>query len=163
MKNESLPPKLAFACPQRWENMRVDGPQRRFCDQCQLHVRDLSAMTKLQGERVVAGADGKLCVSFLVRPDGTMVTRGRWDGLKRGWGVVRRTTLMLLAMVLPFAFTSCGRDDRNTDAGRTGGSICVPSTDAKDAPSATLGRVRTSPKPAASRVPERMGGTPAAQ
>ena len=157
MKNEPLPPQLAFACPKRWDDMKEDGPQRRFCDQCQLHVRDLSAMTERQGQQVLAEANDRLCVSYLVRPDGTMVTRARWEGMKRGWFTVQRAALTFLAMVLPFAFTSCNRDDRGQSS-RLGGAMVMPSDD-KNPPPTTLGRVRV-PRTTGEPMPMRTAGAP---
>lgn len=110
--------------------MRVDGPQQRFCDQCQLHVHDLSAMSKFEAGEFVARKDGRCCVSYLVRPDGSMVTRTRWSGLARGWVTLRGGIFALLAMAAPMLFTSCARDQ---ECYRTGGKV-VLDRDGKDSP-----------------------------
>ena len=127
-------PKIAFACPERWEEMRADGPQRRFCEQCQLHVHDLSSMSRPEGEQFLASGDGRsVCISFVTRPDGTIVTRTPWDGMKRRWNATRSWVFALLAILAPLAGISCGsqRDDKLS---RTGGSICVAPDDGKDGP-----------------------------
>lgn len=110
--------------------MRVDGPQRRFCDQCRLHVHDLSSMSQPEAAGLVAREDDQCCVSYLVRPDGSMVTRGRWGALARGWMTLRGGILALLATVAPVLFTSCAR---HQDCYRTGGKVVID-RDGKDSP-----------------------------
>ena len=132
MKNEPLPPKLAFACPKRWETMRPDGAQKLFCEHCQLHVHDLSSMSKVEGERFLALNRGRACVSYEQRRDGSMVTWTRWSRWEGGWNRARRAVFALLAVLTPFSFAACSSNRDIT--GRTGGSTCVSSTDGKDMP-----------------------------
>jgi hypothetical protein len=47
----------------------------RFCGQCQRHVYNLSEMARTEAEALVAEKEGRLCVRFYRRPDGTMLTR----------------------------------------------------------------------------------------
>ncbi len=73
-------------------------------------------MPKVEGERFVAGIkDDRTCISFLVRPDGTMVTRTRWSGLERSWVNLRRGIFTLLAMLAPALFASCAHHDSEYD------------------------------------------------
>lgn len=71
--------------------------KRRFCQHCQLHVHNLSAM--LPGERTqfVAETRGPACITCELRADGTMVTRSHWDWVLRP----PRTVAALLAAMLP--------------------------------------------------------------
>ncbi len=132
MKNDLPSPQLAFTCPKRWDEMRVDGDQRRFCDQCQLHVHDLSAMTRREGQALLVRSQGQLCVSFESRADGSMVTRARWRGVARRWQQARRGVLAILAMLTPLAFGGCGSGDKARYE-RTGGKVCVaPPEEGKD-------------------------------
>ena len=77
--------------------------KRRFCQHCQLHVHNLSAM--LPGERTqfVAKTRGRACITYELRADGTMVTASRWDRVLRPL----RAVAAILAALLPFAFSSC--------------------------------------------------------
>ena len=129
MKNLPVPPPLSFACPKKWESMRVDGSQQRFCEQCQLHVHDLSAMSSSEATGVLAGMNGRVCVSYQVAPDSSMVMRTRWSGLQKTWTVVRRGVFALLAMAAPFWFTACAND--KADCYRTGGTPAITG-DGKD-------------------------------
>jgi ankyrin repeat protein len=49
--------------------------QVRFCEHCNLHVTDLSAMTRQAARRLVARSQGRLCVRYVQRPDGGILTR----------------------------------------------------------------------------------------
>lgn len=61
-------------CPVPWEGM--DGDARvRFCDRCQHHVFDLSALTRAEAEALIREKEGRLCVRFFRRADGRVVTR----------------------------------------------------------------------------------------
>lgn len=57
--------------------------QVRFCDHCSLHVTDLSSMTRSDALRFVERSRGRVCVRYIVRPDGVMVTRKMPEKLYR--------------------------------------------------------------------------------
>ena len=95
-------PQIANPCPKKWENMRGDD-QRRFCEQCQLHVHNLSTMSVSERREFTQTYAGGACVTYRLLPDGTMSVPGRW-----GWmGHSFRRVLTLLAAILPFAFGAC--------------------------------------------------------
>ena len=117
MKADPPPLRIAKPCPKNWDDMTGDA-KRRFCDQCQLHVHNLSAMSP--GERVqfVAETRGHACITYELRGDGTMITRSRWDWVLRPL----RAFAALFAAMLPFAFSSCA-----SNRGRVAGGITPPS------------------------------------
>jgi hypothetical protein len=47
----------------------------RFCGQCRQHVYNLSAMSREAADMVLLANEGRLCVRFFQRPDGTVLTR----------------------------------------------------------------------------------------
>jgi hypothetical protein len=58
-----------------WEAM-AGNAQVRHCDECRLNVYNLSAMTEVEIQRLLAGrADQRVCVRFYRRADGTMLTQ----------------------------------------------------------------------------------------
>src|SRR3954471_24974057 len=73
--------RVASPCPARWEDMEGDE-RRRFCGQCQLHVYNLSAMTRAEAMALVSGAEGRLCAGFFRRADGTILTSDCPIGLR---------------------------------------------------------------------------------
>jgi TonB family protein len=65
---------VAAPCGERWDDMRGDE-RVRVCERCDQRVYDLSALSRAEAERLVAGAGGAVCVRFRRRADGTVVTR----------------------------------------------------------------------------------------
>ena len=73
--------RVAAPCNVDWDTMY--GNERvRFCDQCQLNVYNLSEMTKGEAERLVGGAEGRLCVRYYRRRDGSILTQNCPVGLR---------------------------------------------------------------------------------
>ncbi len=66
--------EVPIPCTVPWESMR-GGEQARFCGQCRQHVYQLSSMSKEEAEALIHQKEGKLCVRFFRRPDGSVVTR----------------------------------------------------------------------------------------
>ncbi|MBI3650416.1 MAG: carboxypeptidase regulatory-like domain-containing protein [Acidobacteria bacterium] len=60
-------------CPVDWQQMTGDE-QTRFCQECNKHVYNLSAMTRRQAEAMIATSRGNLCVRFNRQADGTLLT-----------------------------------------------------------------------------------------
>lgn len=145
MKPKAPPLEVHTPCPKRWEELQ-GGDQQRFCEQCQLHVHNLSAMSSQDRERFVAqSGDGRQCIAYELRPDGSMVTPSWWSALLRLFQRVQWAALAFLAAALPFAFSSCasrqpvlGRFEQKCDnpkqsaAAKQGnqmmvGTVCPPS------------------------------------
>jgi hypothetical protein len=72
--------KVAAPCPADWGKM-VGDERMRYCERCSLHVYNLSGMTRREAEALVTSAEGRLCVRFYRRPDGTILTRNCPVGL----------------------------------------------------------------------------------
>ncbi|HZH33029.1 MAG TPA: hypothetical protein VEY11_19845 [Pyrinomonadaceae bacterium] len=73
--------RVAAPCQADWKKMR--GNERvRFCDQCSMNVYNLSNMTKQDAESLVLGAEGRLCVRYYHRADGTILTGNCPVGLR---------------------------------------------------------------------------------
>lgn len=56
--------KIESPCPKKWEDLSGCG-SRRFCDACQLHVHDLSAMNRRELRSFLA-QPGRKCGAFPV-------------------------------------------------------------------------------------------------
>jgi hypothetical protein len=86
--------RVAAPCSAAWEQM--EGDERvRFCDHCALHVYNLSTMTAQEAERLVVQKEGRLCVRFYQREDGTVMTQDCPRGLAAVRRAARRTSLMI--------------------------------------------------------------------
>jgi hypothetical protein len=73
--------RIAAPCRADWERMR--GNERvRFCGECSMNVYNLSNMTKKDAEALILSAEGKLCVRYYSRSDGTIITNNCPVGLQ---------------------------------------------------------------------------------
>src|SRR5438105_4127775 len=66
--------RVATPCRASWNAM--DGDERvRFCPSCRFNVYNLSEMSRAEAAKLVTETEGRLCVRFYRRADGTMLTR----------------------------------------------------------------------------------------
>lgn len=85
--------KIASPCSADWDLMAGDD-RKRFCGECKLNVYNLSGMTKYDAENLLRLSEGRLCVRYFQRPDGTVLT----EDCPVGWArVKRRLSLMASA------------------------------------------------------------------
>ncbi|HJU55956.1 MAG TPA: ankyrin repeat domain-containing protein [Pyrinomonadaceae bacterium] len=68
--------RVATPCSADWNEM-MGNDQVRFCQHCSKHVHDLSKFTRKEAMKLVAASEGKLCVRYQKRPDGTLHTAER--------------------------------------------------------------------------------------
>ncbi|MDI1312133.1 hypothetical protein [Prosthecobacter sp.] len=61
-------PAIENPCPVKWESM-VGDEKRRYCEHCQLHVHNLSAMTAAERNEALAPSSEQKCISYLTRLD----------------------------------------------------------------------------------------------
>src|SRR5215831_6373391 len=73
--------RVASPCPASWEKMAGDE-RIRHCQECKLNVYNLSEMTRIEAERLIANREGRLCVRSYRRADGTILTRDCPKGLR---------------------------------------------------------------------------------
>ena len=83
----------------------MSGDDRvRFCGDCKLNVYNLAGMTRREATELIEGNEGRLCVRFFRRKDGTFVTRdcpARWTWI----GSVARMASLFLSLSLLFGGT----------------------------------------------------------
>lgn len=90
--------QVASPCHVSWDNMI--GTQRiRYCHQCRRNVYNLSAMGREEAETLVQGHEGRMCIRFFRRSDGTMLTQDCPVG-RRGFGWYLYGRWFLLAAAL---------------------------------------------------------------
>jgi hypothetical protein len=101
--------EIATPCEASWDDMRGDD-RVRFCGHCKLNVYNLSDMPRAEAEKLVQEREGRLCVRFFKRHDGTVLTRDCPVGIR----AIRRRLVrsvaalagLLLAMIGSTAFGS---------------------------------------------------------
>ena len=65
--------RIASPCSADWNAMHGDE-RKRFCGDCKLNVYNLSGMTRYDAENLLRLSEGRLCVRYFKRPDGTILT-----------------------------------------------------------------------------------------
>ena len=74
--------KVAAPCKRSWDKMS-GNEKTRFCGDCQLNVYNLSNMTTEEARELIAQKEGRLCVRFFARADGTVITKNCPKGIAR--------------------------------------------------------------------------------
>ncbi len=74
--------RVASPCHEKWEDM-VGDQASRYCLKCEKNVYDLSSMTREQADALILAKEGKLCVRFYRRADGTILTADCPEGVAR--------------------------------------------------------------------------------
>lgn len=98
--------RVAAPCPMSWEKMTGDD-RIRHCHECKLNVYNLSDMTRAEAERLIASREGRLCVRFYRRSDGTILTRDCPRGLRRQIDRVSRFLGAALSAVMSLSAVAC--------------------------------------------------------
>jgi hypothetical protein len=64
-----------------WDEMRGDD-RTRFCEQCNLHIYNISELTRKQAGKLIANSEGSFCARLYRRADGTVITKDCPVGLR---------------------------------------------------------------------------------
>src|SRR6266852_373139 len=92
---------VAAPCKADWNQMMGDE-RVRFCGACSLNVYNLSAMNRSDAESLVVRNEGRLCVKFYRRRDGSIITRDCPVGLRAIRDRVSYLTKAIVSAVLSF-------------------------------------------------------------
>lgn len=65
---------IATPCTADWNKM-VGNEAVRFCGECKLNVYNLSSLNQAQAEDLIQKTEGKLCVRYFKRKDGTVIVQ----------------------------------------------------------------------------------------
>lgn len=111
MKAPAPPPlTIGKACPLRWDDLRGDA-KRRYCEQCQLHVHNLSAMSRKERDRFVKETGGRACIAYHLNTNGTLRETSLWSRVTWPLQQPKAAALSLLATLLPFLFSACSQTE----------------------------------------------------
>ena len=84
--------RVASPCSADWDAMRGDE-RKRFCGQCKLNVYNLSGMTRYDAEHLLRLSEGRLCVRYFQRRDGTILTQD----CPVGWAKIKQRVSVFAA------------------------------------------------------------------
>lgn len=112
--------RVASPCPTSWEAMEGDA-RVRFCRLCDLHVYNISELTRDEAESLVARTEGRLCARFYRRADGTVLTKDCPTGLRAARRRVGRAAGAAFAAVLSLCGVAFGQNkSKRADACESG-------------------------------------------
>ncbi|HVE60066.1 MAG TPA: hypothetical protein VNB22_24845 [Pyrinomonadaceae bacterium] len=132
--------KVASPCSQDWDAM-IGNDRTRYCGECKLNVFNLSGMSRTEAENLIMNAEGRLCVRFYKRADGSVITAD----CPVGWARVKQRTRAYVTAVASLIFTFFGaiglvaafKKSNNTIVG----SIAVSTPTPKNTPKTIMGDV----------------------
>jgi len=95
--------KVASPCSADWGAMAGDE-RKRLCGDCELHVYNLSGMTAYDAENLLRLSEGRLCVRYFQRADGTILTQD----CPVGWAKVKQRLSVAAAAAFGLFITLFG-------------------------------------------------------
>ena len=98
--------RITKPCTADWDQMRGDD-QRRFCEHCQKHVHNVSAMSQRERADFAKASNEPACVTYYQRPDGKVANLSFLASLRRWFPFLRLACWSTLAALLPATFTGC--------------------------------------------------------
>lgn len=93
--------KVAAPCSADWDGM-VGNERVRFCGQCSRNVFNLSSMSQREAENLIERTEGRLCIRFYKRADGTVLTDNCPVGLRAIRRRMRRVASAFASAIFSF-------------------------------------------------------------
>lgn len=87
--------QVAAPCQADWNQM-IGSERVRFCGQCNLNVFNLSGMSRVEAESLIVRTEGRVCVRFYRRFDGSIITKDCPVGLR---AIQRRVSYLAKAIL----------------------------------------------------------------
>lgn len=147
--------KIASPCPADWDQMYGDD-RKRFCGECKLNVYNLSGMTRDEAERLVTNAEGRLCVRYYQRADGSVITQD----CPVGWAKVKQRTKVYataVASLIVALFTGVLFVSLFSNQWTTIGELRIPFATPSPTPIRTMGMIATPPPGSNTNTHQVMG------
>jgi hypothetical protein len=93
--------KVASPCNVDWDQM-IGNERVRFCGNCSLNVYNLSSLSRQQAESLIAGHEGRLCIRYYQRFDGSIITSDCPIGLQAVRHRLSQVKRAVVSVVLTF-------------------------------------------------------------
>ncbi len=97
--------RIASPCHVDWDSMTGDE-RKRFCGACKLNVYNISEMSKQEAASFIRQSEGRTCVRFYQRKDGTIITDNCPLGLRQLRDRVRLKVAAIFALFAWMGFSS---------------------------------------------------------
>lgn len=133
--------RVASPCSAQWDEMTpVEGNRVRFCDHCEKRVYNLSSMGQAEAEGLLRAHEGRLCVRYFRRDDGTILTNDCPIGLRAAQRLLYKRQRTALAAFLILAagfagyaaergFSAANQDVQNVEQAPLTGQLALPPSD----------------------------------
>ena len=132
--------KVASPCSADWNEMLGDA-RKRFCGECKLNVYNLSEMSKQDAEELLLKSEGRLCVRFYQRNDGTVITKDcpvGWKAFKQRVSKVSAAVISLvIGLFTSLGFTFAYNKMTESNYERTMGTVAYPTPKRTPTPKTT--------------------------
>ena len=116
--------RIATPCPISWEQMTGDN-RVRHCDHCHLNVYNISELSLIEAEALIASTAGRLCARLFRRADGTILTKDCPVGLR---ALRMRVSKRAAAVFAAIASISAMAFGQQSSANKDGKTACTPQT-----------------------------------
>jgi hypothetical protein len=112
--------QVASPCSVPWSGMNGNDTVRS-CVQCEKNVYDLSLLTRAESSDLIREKEGKLCIRFYKRFDGTVLTADCPKGLRAIRKSYLKSRARVLAVVIGIAtmFSTFANSCRTTNTGQS--------------------------------------------
>jgi len=111
--------RIATPCPISWDQMTGDN-RVRHCDHCQLNVYNISELSPIEAEALIASTEGRLCARLFRRADGTILTKDCPVGLRALRMRVSKRAAAVFAAIVSLSGAAFGQQSSATS--------CTPQT-----------------------------------
>ena len=115
--------RIATPCPISWEQMTGDN-RVRHCDHCGLNVYNISELSRIEAEALIASTEGRLCARLFRRADGTVLTKDCPVGLRALRMRVSKRAAAVFAAIASFSAVAFGQQS----SAKNGNTACAPQT-----------------------------------
>ena len=115
--------RVATPCPISWEQMSGDH-RIRFCGHCQLNVYNISELSRIEAESLIASAEGRICARLYRRVDGTILTKDCPVGLRALRLRASKRAAAIFAAIAGISSAAFGQQS----TARDGKTMCTPQT-----------------------------------
>ncbi len=134
--------KIASPCSANWSAMQGDE-RKRHCGECKLNVYNLSGMTRYDAENLLRLSEGRLCVRYVQRADGTILTQDcpvGWAKVKQKVSIFAAAAFSLIVSLFGAMFV-VSSFSRKPHRGALMGAIALPSPTPSPRPSVVMGEM----------------------
>lgn len=136
--------RVASPCPTNWEQMSGDD-RVRFCELCNLHVYNISRMTRKETEALITNTEGRICARLYRRSDGTIITKDCPVGLRAIRRRAAKVTGAVFATIMSLAASVMGQNPSAKDKSSCQQQVTVTRT-ASDSESGIISGSVTDPQ-----------------